>query len=88
MVWVGETNKYFTCIMAPVEPAAGHQRVAFADVNSLTQSKEDLLPNTPSDLSFGFVTVPLTVDPGQATDLSFECYIGPKSKVAFQEVPA
>ncbi|MEP0844059.1 MAG: YidC/Oxa1 family insertase periplasmic-domain containing protein [Phycisphaerae bacterium] len=84
VAWVADANKYFACIMAPIPPSGG-TRPTISNVEAFTLTDRPEAP-TASDMSFAFVTAPLSVDPGGAAELVFDCYLGPKSKTAFQKV--
>ncbi|HOB75146.1 MAG TPA: YidC/Oxa1 family insertase periplasmic-domain containing protein [Phycisphaerae bacterium] len=88
LAWVAEANKYFACIMAPAGRTDGNGSTLFSSVEAITLSPTDPIPHTPSDMTYRFVTAPLEVAPGGTAGMSFDCYVGPKSKLAFTTVPA
>lgn len=88
LAWVAQANKYFTCIMAPVTPGGGgEKRPLFTGVDALALSTAELPPDSPDNMTFRFVTAPMDVAAGETVELAFDCYLGPKSKVAFTTVP-
>lgn len=83
--WVAEANQYFTCIMSPMDRLGFEEAVRFerADAIHLVEGED----GEGEDLTFRYVTTPLPLAPGRGQDVVFDCYIGPKSKQIFQEVP-
>lgn len=85
IAWVAEANQYFTCIMAPLDRMNVDAKPLFdrAEATHLSQRTE----GSSEDLTFRYVTRPLTIEAGQSQDVGFDCYIGPKSKKIFQSTP-
>lgn len=84
IAWVAEANQYFTCIMAPAQRQGFEEAARFerADAIHLTDTKDA----TSEDLTFRYVSSPLTIPVGQGQEVAFDCYIGPKSKAIFDAV--
>jgi YidC/Oxa1 family membrane protein insertase len=87
IAWVAEANQFFTCIMAAHGRTGVGDAIRFerADAVRLTEHKE---ADYSDDLSFRFVTAPMTIEPGKSQNVTFDTYIGPKSKTIFQTVDA
>jgi len=83
--WVALANKYFGCIVRPVRSEGSAWQVAKAAATHLTESRAK---DFGEDLTFEIVTAPIAIEPGAARVVCFECYLGPKSKTAFQQVAA
>jgi YidC/Oxa1 family membrane protein insertase len=85
IAWAGEANQYFACLMAPVgrKGPADPPRFAALDAMTLTDMEE----GAGADLTLRYVTRPISIPAKLATSVAFDCYIGPKSKRAFQTVP-
>lgn len=84
--WTAQSNMYFTCIMAPRERTSPADRVRFASVEAAA-----LMPTAAGhndDLTFRFVTIPISLSKGGSEEITFDCYMGPKSKEAFDKNPA
>ena len=86
IAWAAVTNNYFACIMAPRGRLSPKDPARFSTLNGIT-----LLENTPdrreaNDLTFQFTTNRLSIPPRGSTEIAFDCYLGPKSKVAFESV--
>lgn len=84
VAWLAEENQYFCVVMAPAgrnsfEPAAPpiFQR---ADAISLTGQEAQ----QGEDVTYRYITKPLSIAPGSAADIAFDCYAGPKNKPIFQ----
>jgi len=86
VAWAAEANKYFACIMAPADRIKPSVPAEFALVEPA--ALREAATEHQEDLTFRFVTKPLAIAPGKSRQISFECYIGPKSKSAFEAVPA
>jgi YidC/Oxa1 family membrane protein insertase len=85
IAWVAEANQYFTCIMRPsgrvsADVPATFERVEAIHLNPNKDGKSE-------DLTFRYVTAPITVEAGRRAEIGFDCYIGPKAKKIFQSVP-
>jgi YidC/Oxa1 family membrane protein insertase len=88
IAWAAEINKTFASIVTPAgRPAV--ESVKFSSLEALDLVKEDPaeMPEV-TGLTFQFVTAPYTLAPGASEQVAFNCYLGPKSKRAFQDVPA
>ena len=86
--WAAVVNRYFTCVMAPVrQPGIGVIEL-FADLSAVTRTDipDDSEDQAYQDLTFRYVTYPLTLDAKGSVDLPFTCYIGPKKKKAFTTI--
>ena len=81
--WLALANKYFACVLRPDRDANSSLRVAKSEARSLTRSDSDTFAE---DLTYEVVLAPLTVPASGTTDVQFDCYLGPKSKVAFEDV--
>lgn len=89
IAWISESNQYFACIMAPRGRDGFVKDKVFnrAEAIHLSEIEEQSdAPQDRQDLSFRYVTRPLTVAAGGTTDVAFDCFIGPKSKQSFEEV--
>ncbi len=85
VAWIAEANQYFTCIMAPEGRTGMTSPEMFERVDAvhLTPASTD----NSADLSFRFITRPMTIAAGEQKTLGFDCYVGPKSKKIFESVP-
>lgn len=84
VAWAAETNKYFACIMAPAGRNQDKCPPLFASVEPATMREK--ATGHDEDLTFRFITVPMAIAAGQSRQVGFDCYIGPKSKAAFDAV--
>lgn len=87
IVWAAEGNKYFTCIMACAGKTGPEGPARFTRVEALRLT--DLEKDTDlerKDLTFRYITKPVDIAPGSFEQVSFDCYMGPKSKTIFEEV--
>ncbi|HOA75010.1 MAG TPA: membrane protein insertase YidC [Phycisphaerae bacterium] len=85
IAWVAEANQYFTCIMAPEGRTSFDDPPRFERVDAIHLI--DRKDAKSQDLTFRYVTTPMTVAAGGFRDVTFDTYIGPKSKQIFQSVP-
>jgi YidC/Oxa1 family membrane protein insertase len=85
IAWVAEANRYFAVITAPAGRDGPAAEPLYARV-----AASHLLPTEQDgpDLTYSFVSKPLEVPAGGATELNYDLFIGPKSKTIFQGVPA
>jgi YidC/Oxa1 family membrane protein insertase len=89
IAWVAESNQYFACIMAPTGRTSAEDKASFARASAIHLSdiaEGDL--QLRQDLSFQYITKPIGVKAGQSRSVAFDCYIGPKSKSAFESIEA
>jgi YidC/Oxa1 family membrane protein insertase len=84
IAWASESNKYFTCIMAPAGRRSGTDEPRFAALEAITYT--EAAEGAEQDLSLQYVSRPIVIPAGAARGVGFDCYIGPKSKRAFQGV--
>jgi len=84
IAWAAETNKYFACIMAPAGRNQPQCPPLFASVEPSALREKDT--GHQEDLTFRFITVPMAIKADQSREVGFDCYIGPKSKAAFDAV--
>lgn len=84
LAWFALTNKYFACIVRPGRESKTPMRIVKAEATISTRGEDSKYGE---DLTFRIVTAPVNVAPGGSADLRFACYLGPKSKVAFEKVP-
>ncbi|MHC4676466.1 MAG: YidC/Oxa1 family insertase periplasmic-domain containing protein, partial [Planctomycetota bacterium] len=88
VAWAAQGNKYFTCIMAYAERTGPEDVVRFNSVEALRLTdREKDTDLKRKDLTFRYVTKPIEIGAGSSEQISFDCYIGPKSKAVFEEVP-
>lgn len=89
VAWAAETNKYFTCIMTPAGRQGLSDVARFAQVKAVhlaSQMAAEERNGEHGAMTFQFVTVPIPLTPGASAETAFNCYLGPKSKRAFQKV--
>lgn len=83
LAWAAIGNKYFVAFQAPL-PEVGHHGVDWIrDLRQvpITTAKPKIFEQT-----YRVSTVPLVVQPQQHRRLTFDCYLGPKSRQAFTTV--
>ncbi len=87
VAWVSEGNKYFACIMAPAGRNSPDDKPSFARAEAihLTDVK-DGSGQERQDLTFQYITHPLNIASGEAAEVAFDCYVGPKSRGTFEAV--
>jgi len=85
--WVAQSNKYFTCIMAPKERVSPDDPMRFGEIKALhlTDIEEDD-DYERKDLTYSLTTTKQNIPQGGVYELAFDCYLGPKSKAAFQNI--
>jgi YidC/Oxa1 family membrane protein insertase len=82
-------DKFFYTIVAPIPPAGGEKN-PFGIVDAIVLTNNDA--NTASevsqrgDLTFRFTSDVLTVLPKSSRHLSLDCFLGPKSRAAFNKL--
>lgn len=88
IAWAAEVNRYFAVIMSPDERKGPQDAPRFAAVEAVDQAEaNDPKADAPlTALSFQYVTTPRDIPPGGTETVSFDLYIGPKSKSGFQDV--
>lgn len=87
IAWAAVTNKFFTCIMAPAGRLGPQDQPRFARVEALPLVEE--ATDHEEDMTFRYISTPLLLPAhGDTAEVAFDCYIGPKSKVAFERVEA
>jgi YidC/Oxa1 family membrane protein insertase len=86
VAWAAQTNMYFACIMAPTGRRSPEVPAEFASVEPVVL--DPAVVDHADDLTFRYITRPMVVAPGQSRQIGFDCYIGPKSKAAFEAVAA
>jgi len=92
IAWAAVGNQYFTCIMRPADRKGPDDQRRFASVEAFCQMKHEIDQQSQKnekheeDLTFRYITVPQTIAQNASLELPFECYIGPKSKQAFQQI--
>jgi len=84
VAWVAEANQYFACIVRPERGGASPLHIAGAEACSLTRSEDTSFA---ADMTVRLVTTPIRVEPQAATRFGFACYLGAKSKTAFESIP-
>lgn len=89
VAWTAVANRYFACIMAPAGRTSVQDPRLFSEVTAtcLTNILHDE-ERPHQDFTIEFTTRRLDLEPGTAKALAFDCYLGPKLKKAFVEVPA
>lgn len=88
IAWVAEGNKYFGCIMAPAGRDDGSVPSRFTRAEAVVfapQVKDDTQIER-QDLAFRYITEPISIPTGGASELAFDLYMGPKSKRIFESV--
>ena len=88
VAWAAEINRFFTCIMTPAGRESAQDEARFAGLEAV-DAAESAEPSTVPEftaLTFQYVTTPRDIAPGGSEKVAFNCYIGPKSKSAFQSV--
>jgi len=86
VAWAAAVNQYFTCIMTPAGRVGPDDPPRFASVEALCLMEQ--AKDHDEDLTFRYITTPTIVASGATREIRFECYIGPKSKQAFEQVEA
>jgi YidC/Oxa1 family membrane protein insertase len=87
VAWVGEGNNFFACIMAPAGRTSADSPILFNSVETRA-----LIPGDPketfalTDQTFRLAVAPREVPAGGTAGVTFDCFLGPKSKPAFQNV--
>ena len=86
VAWAGLSNQYFTCLMAPHDrfDAKAPPWIARSEARTAAGQAND----RGDDLTLTFVTRPIRIESGDSAEVAFDCYIGPKSKRAFEQVEA
>jgi YidC/Oxa1 family membrane protein insertase len=88
IAWVSEGNKYFGCIMAPAGRNSGDAPTVFSRAETVVfapqVTDEKGMPR--QDLTFRYITEPVKLAAGGSSSLTFDLYIGPKSKRIFESV--
>jgi YidC/Oxa1 family membrane protein insertase len=84
VAWVAEANQYFACIVRPERGDGSPLGIASAEECSFTRSEDKSFG---ADMTFRLVTTPMRVEPHAAARIGFACYLGPKSKTAFEDIP-
>jgi len=86
VAWAGLSNQYFTCLMAPHDrfDAQAKPWVARCEARTATGPTDD----RGDDLTIAYVSRPIWIEKGTSAEVAFDCYIGPKSKRAFEQVEA
>ena len=88
IAWVAEGNRYFGCIMAPAGRDDGNVPSRFTRAEAVVfapQVKDDTQIER-QDLAFRYITEPISIPTGGASELAFDLYMGPKSKRIFESV--
>lgn len=79
LVWIGQTNRYFTVavhtLLDPNDPNPNKSLAIAQRVNPIALT--DGIVNEDTPMSLGLVSAPQTIAPGQSLDLSFGVYAGP-----------
>lgn len=83
LAWAALTNKYFVCLTRPVREPGSPLRIARAEALSSTGSPDTSFGD---DMTYHLVTAPIRVPANGGCSVAFECYLGPKSKVAFERI--
>lgn len=90
IAWVAATNQYFTCIMTPAGRVGWNDPIRFTQAEAIhltdLPDKSADLSQVRQDLTFVYITDSMTVPAGQAKEVAFACFIGPKSKKVFDTV--
>jgi len=86
VAWAGLSNQYFTCLMAPHGRLKPEAPPLFAMCEAITITGEAGLEQ--GDVTLRYITRPIPVAPHASAEVAFDCYVGPKSKRAFQKVAA
>ncbi len=89
IAWAAEANRYFTCIMHPTGRTGPSDEARFAGIEAIDigDTATAAEPEESSALTFQYVTTPRDIPAGGTETVAFGCYIGPKSKKAFDAVP-
>ncbi len=87
IAWAAESNKYFASIMTPGAGPGPNDAPRFAAVEALhLGGTEESSDSELSGLTFQYVTTPRQIAVGGTEVVPFSCYLGPKSKRAFETV--
>lgn len=82
--WAAEINKYFACIIRPERGDGSPLGIAAAEEAALTLSEDKAFS---ADMTCRLITTPIRVEPNTPANVGFACYLGPKSKIAFEDIP-
>jgi len=76
--------------MTPTDRVNSDDQRRFASVEAFCQMEQSEDPDKKhnDDLTFRYITIPTPIAKGVTREVRFECYIGPKSKQAFEQVEA
>ncbi|MBP7935404.1 MAG: YidC/Oxa1 family insertase periplasmic-domain containing protein [Phycisphaerae bacterium] len=83
VAWTAQSNMYFTCIVAPRDRTSPEDRPRFASVEAAALTPDAV--NRVEDLTFRYITTPISIAKGGSQEVNFDCYMGPKSKEAFEK---
>jgi YidC/Oxa1 family membrane protein insertase len=80
--WVALANKFFACIVRPVREGAGAITISKATALILSESEKEA---TSEDMTFE-LSSPVEVPAAGTAEAKYACYLGPKSKLAFENI--
>ncbi len=81
LAWAATLNRYFTCILAPVENGGGASSLSTVEAVDL-----DRQADTINDVTVRFVTAAAPIEPGASRTYGVDAYVGAKDAVAFKSV--
>ena len=79
--WAATLNRYFTCILAPVDDGGGASSLSTVEAVDLNRQ-----PDTINDVTVRFVTAAVPLEPGASRSYGVDAYIGAKDRAAFKSV--
>ena len=86
--WGAVANKFFTAVWAPVS-ADDSGRATY--LNAIERVSLNGAPGAPSTIepavTLRYISRDTTIDGGTSASFPMECYLGPKSRIAFETVP-
>lgn len=89
LAWIGAGNNFFACIMTPAGRTSADSPALFSSAETRALAPGDPpADDQPTDQTFRFAIAPLEVPAKGTAGVAFDCYLGPKSKPAFQDVEA
>lgn len=83
LIWTALANKYFVVFETPV-PSEGENLVGWVQAIKRYPAATD--PVDGAEPAFRLTTIPIALAAGQSRELTYDCYLGPKSRDAFTKV--
>lgn len=87
--WAAVANKFFTAVWAPVSPDGSSRAQYLKEIQRVSLNGAPGAPSTTEPaVTIRYISRETTIDGGASASFPMECYLGPKSRVAFNTVPA